>query len=170
MKIIHYYVLSALVFYTQALLADVYKGQDSSGKTIYSDKPFENSQKIEVDLAPTYSSPPVTTKLDTTQKAAPVSYQLSITAPTPDQTFTTDIKNIEVKVSVTPALQKGDKIQLLLNGQPHGSPSENTTFTLESLFRGAYTVQAQVIAEGKPGAPLATSQAVTFYQKRTSIQ
>lgn len=164
-------MLCALVFFTQALLADVYKGQDSSGKTIYSDKPFENSQKIEVDLAPTYSSPPIKNTLDTPQKATtPVSYQLSITAPTPDQTFTTDIKAIEVKVSVTPGLQKGDKIQLMLNGQPHGSPSDSTTFTLESLFRGAYTVQAQIIAENKPGAPLATSQAVTFYQKRASIQ
>ena len=170
MKIICYFIVSALVFHTQALLADVYKGQDSSGKTIYSDKPFENSQKIEVELSPTYTSPPVTTKLDTTQKATPISYQVSITAPTPDQTFTTDIKTVEVKVSVTPTLQKGDKIQLMLNGQPHGSPTDSTTFTLESLFRGAYTVQAQIIAEGKPGSPLATSQAVTFYQKRTSIQ
>ncbi len=170
MKVIHYSFLGALVFFTQALCADVYKGTDSSGKTIYSDKPFENSEKIEVELSPTYTSPPINTKLEPTQKETPISYQLSIIAPIQDQTFTTDIRSIDVKVSVTPALQKGDKIQLLLNGQPHGSPSDATTFTLESLFRGAYTVQAQVIREEHPGSPLATSPTVTFYQRRTSIQ
>lgn len=166
----HYITLITLVFFTQALSADVYKGTDSSGKTIYSDKPFENSEKIEVDLSPTYSSPPVNTKLEPTQKnTKPIAYQVEILQPTQDQTFTTDINSISVKVSVTPALQKGDKIQLLLNGQPHGEPSETTTFTLESLFRGAYTVQAQVISSNSQ-SPLATSATVTFYQKRTSIQ
>jgi hypothetical protein len=170
MKVIYYSFLCALVFYTQALCADVYKGTDSSGKTIYSDKPFENSEKIEVELPPTYTTPPVKTTIEPNKKETPVSYQLSIVAPTQDQTFTTDIKSIDVLVSVTPALQKGDKIQLLLNGQPHGAPSDATTFTLESLFRGAYTVQAQIISEAHPGAPLATSSSVTFYQRRTSIQ
>lgn len=166
MKSICFTLIATLVFYTQASLADVYKGQDQNGNTIYSDKPFENSNKIDIELSPTYNTPPVTTKLESTKKVEPISYQVSIVAPTQDQTFTNEITTIEVKVNVTPALQKGDKIQLLLNGQPHGSPSENTTFTLQSLFRGAYTVKAQIVNQG---ATLATSQEVTFYQKRPMI-
>lgn len=169
MKAICYTLITALVFYTQASFADVYKGQDKNGNTIYSDKPFENSNKIDIDLSPTYTSPPVTTKLEATKKSNPISYQVSIVAPAQDQTFTTEITTISVTVSVTPALQAGDKIQLFLNGQPHGTPTDNTNFTLQSLFRGAYTVKAQVINEATPGSPLATSQEVTFYQKRAMI-
>lgn len=164
-------LLVALVVYSTAPLADaVYKGKDSSGKTIYSDKPFEGSQQVEVDLAPTYSSPPVTTKLNPTQKTTPLSYQLTILTPSQDQTFTNEITTINVGVSITPGLQKGDKIQLILNGQPHGTPSEATTFTLQNLFRGSYKVQAQVISEGNPNTPLAQSNEVTFYQKRGMIR
>ncbi len=169
MKVVCFTLIATLVCYTQASFADVYKGQDKNGNTIYSDKPFENSNKIDVELSPTYSAPPVTTKLEATKKANPVSYQVSIVAPAQDQTFTTEITTIDVKVSVTPSLQKGDKIQLFLNGQPHSAPSENTTFTLQSLFRGAYTLKAQVINEATPNSPLATSPEVTFYQKRAMI-
>lgn len=168
MKSVSSILIIALVFCTQALFAaDVYKGTDSSGKTIYSDKPFAGSDKIEVNTPQTYTSPPVTQIIDTNKKAVPITYQVSITSPIQDQTFTTDIKTIEVNVSVTPPLEKGDKIQLLLNGQPEGAPSEATTFTLQSLFRGAYRVQAQVISNS---TPVAQSPEVTFYQRRTSIQ
>lgn len=166
MKSIFFTLIATLVFYTQASFADVYKGQDKNGNTIYSDKPFENSNKIDLELSPTYSTPPVTTKLEATKKVDAISYQVSIVAPAQDQTFTNEITTIDVKVNVTPALQKGDKIQLFLNGQPHGSPSESTTFTLQSLFRGAYTIKAQIVNER---ATLATSQEVTFYQKRPMI-
>jgi len=169
MKLVYYTLLAAVVFYTQAPFADVYKGQDKNGNTIYSDKPFENSNKIDVNLAPTYTSPPVTTPLAPIKIEAAVSYQVSIVAPTQDQTFTNEITAIEVKVSVTPTLQKGDTIQLLLNGQPHGTPSDSTTFTLQSLFRGAYTIKAQVINETTSQSPIAQSQEVTFYQKRPMI-
>lgn len=170
MKTLCYFLLSTLVLYAPVSLADVYKGKDSSGNTIFSDKPFSGAQKMEVPQGTTYTSPPVTSQLEHTKKTEPVAYQLSIISPSQDQTFTTDIKTITVSVSITPPLQAGDKIQLLLNGQPYGTPNDATAFTLESLFRGAYKVQAQVINEAHPNVPVAQSNEVTFYQRRTSVR
>jgi len=170
MNYLCYFLLSTLVLHAPVSLADVYKGKDSSGNTIYSDKPFAGAEKIEVAPGTTYSSPPVSAQLEPTKKTEEVAYQLSIVSPSQDQTFTTDIKSITVSVSINPSLQAGDKIQLLLNGQPHGNASDATTFTLDSLFRGSYTVQALVINEKHPNVPVAKSNQVTFYQRRTSVR
>ncbi len=171
MKLSACFSLLALMVLPLALLADpIYKGKDANGKTIFSDQPFAGSEQIEVTAPQTYNPPPVTTPLEPRTVIKKVSYEVTIVAPQPDQTFTTDINSIEVKVSVTPALQAGDKIQLLLNGQPYGTASEATTFTLQSLFRGAYRVQAQVYTAQNPNQPVAQSNEVTFYQKRAMIQ
>ncbi|MGE3318372.1 MAG: DUF4124 domain-containing protein [Candidatus Berkiella sp.] len=171
MKHFNYTLLTAvaLVFFSTAPLAEVYKGKDSQGNIIYSDKPFTGAEKVDVELSPTYTAPPITTKLEATKKAEPIAYQLSILSPSQDQTFTNEITTITVSVSISPGLQQGDKIQLLLNGQPHGAPTDATSFTLDSLYRGAYTVQAVVINEANPNVPLAKSNDVTFYQKRPMI-
>lgn len=170
MKLLACLSLVALMAFPLVPLADtVYKGKDDNGKPIYSDKPFAGSEQIEVTAPQTYSPAPITTPLDPPTVVKKVNYSVSIVAPQPEETFTTDINSIEVKVSVTPALQTGDKIQLLLNGQPYGTASEATTFTLQSLFRGAYRVQAQVYTAQNPNQPAAQSNEVTFYQKRAMI-
>ncbi len=170
MKLLAHLSLAALMVYPLAPLADsIYKGKDGNGKTIYSDQPFAGSEQIEVQAPQTYTPAPVTTPLEPRSVVKKIDYAVNITAPQPNQTFTTDINSIEVIVNVTPALQTGDKIQLLLNGQPYGGASETTTFTLQSLFRGAYRVQAQVYTAQNPSQPAAQSNEVTFYQIRAKI-
>lgn len=162
-------LMLALMIFSSAPFADtIYKGTDNSGRVIYSDQPFENSNKIEIESPQTYSAPPITTKIDPLTKNKAITYQVNIVAPEQDQTFTNEITTINVKLTITPPLQPGDKIQLLLNGQPYGPPSESTSFTLQSLFRGAYRVQAQVIS-AQTNQSIAQSNEVTFYQKRPML-
>ncbi|MCS5712662.1 DUF4124 domain-containing protein [Candidatus Berkiella aquae] len=168
MQTIRYLLLLALIYSSAPFAETIYKGTDGSGRTIYSDQPFENSNKIEIESPQTYSAPPVTTKIEPLTKSKAIVYQLSIVAPEQNQTFTNEITTIDVKVNITPTLQPGDKIQLLLNGQPYGTPSESTSFTLQSLFRGAYRVQAQVIS-AQTNQSIAQSNEVTFYQKRPML-
>ncbi len=160
--------LSLLVLYAQAAVAEtVYKGIDKQGNIIYSDKPLEGGEKITITPPPPITMPALK-ETQTTTKVAPeeVSYKLSITSPQNQQTFTNDITTIPVTLSLTPNLQAGDRINLIVNGQPFGEYSQDLTFTLKDFPRGAYTVNAVITSEKDPSTIKAQSDSVTFYQQR----
>lgn len=150
-----------------------YKGKDASGKIIYSDQPLENGQPVEIKETPTYSTPPISTTSEKTTSAQSTSkvkeYQISIVQPQNEQTFTTDIETIEVKLSITPELDKTDKIRLYLNGQPSKELYSSPAITLARLDRGSYQLKAEVINENSPTIVKGKSSVVTFFQKRTTI-
>lgn len=147
--------------------AAIYKGTDPSGRTIYSDQPLPNGKEVEVQSLPTYTPPPLPETVTTPAETEEINYQVQILEPMNDQTFTTDIQKVTVRVSLTPELQEGDSVILLLNNQPYGSNDKTLNFYFENLARGSYELQAQVVnAEGKVKAK---SETITFYQKRNFI-
>ncbi len=159
-----------LVLYAQAVKAEtVYKGTDKQGNTIYSDQPLENGEKITVTPTPSFSLPPLSpTQTQTEQEATTpvVNYNLSIIAPKDQETFTNDIRSITVNLALTPKLQAGDKIHLVINGEPFGEYSESLTFTLNEFPRGAYKIQAVITAENEAKIIKAQSNTITVYQQR----
>ena len=74
---------------------------------------------------------------------------------------------IPVSLSVTPELQDGDYIQILLNGQPFGQDFYTTSMVLRDVYRGEHQLQA-VILNGS-GIELARSDSVTIYVQRPSV-
>lgn len=159
--------LNAQVGFTET----VYKGVDANGNPIFSDQPLPGGEKINIQPAQTYTPVPVPQNNDTNASTQPqeIHYEVSITQPQNDETITTDVVSIPVVLSVTPALQQGDKIRLLLNGQPYGALTDSLSITLGRLDRGTYIVKAEVVAEADPTKIKGESNSVTFYQKRTSI-
>ena len=153
----------------------VYKSTHAQGVPEFSDLPTPNSQTIEVQPAQTYSPPDyskILNAVDAKIDKESVHYQISITQPENEHNFTTDTHSFPVSVSVEPALKKGDKIQLLLNGQPTGPLYSSTQMTVnppERLPRGSYQLQARVVSEADPKIIKGESSTITFYQFRKTI-
>ncbi len=169
MKQLSFYLLAVLVLFAQALTAEtVYKGTDANGRTIYSDQPFPNSEKITITTTP--NPPPANKPIQSTNTKPAhqevLDYKVSITEPTDQQTFTNDITSIEVKVSITPKLAPNDRIHLEINGEPFGEYSQATNFVLNQFPRGTYLIQAVITSADYLKTPIAKSQTVTIYQQR----
>jgi len=167
-KFITTIITSLLMFFLQDLCAaTVYKGVDAQGNTFYSDKPVGNGSTIEV-AAPPASPAPSQNALNTDPQTPPPvpPYTLRITQPTNDQTFTTDIETISVKLSIEPALLPQHKIRLFVNAAPYQSLFDSGTITLNRLPRGAYQLQAQIVPEKEITRPIAQSNVVMIYQQR----
>ncbi|MBS0286376.1 MAG: DUF4124 domain-containing protein [Proteobacteria bacterium] len=167
MKTLIKLMLYLLVLYAQAVSADaVYKGTDKEGRTIYSDQPIENGEKITITLPPTFNLPKAPAHETKTTTAEVVDYKISIIEPHDQQTFTNDIRQVEVKLALTPNLQAGDRINLMVNGKPYGHYSQGLTFTLHDFPRGAYKVNAIITSEQDPDKVKAQSSTIIFYQQR----
>lgn len=158
-----------LVLYAQAPFAEtVYKGTDASGNTVFSDKPLPNGEKIEIAPAQTYAPPPTSTVPQEAETAS-IEYQVNILEPMDQETFPHSTASIPVKVEISPPLEGGDQIRLLVNGKPYGAASATPAFELTELSRGAYQLKAEIISPQDPAHPKAQSSTITIYQQRATV-
>jgi hypothetical protein len=91
--------------------------------------------------------------------------QIEITQPANEETVHDNEGNVAVQVAVSPDLAPGDRVVVLLDGQPAGE-KEDTTLTLSGVERGPHTLEARIVA--KSGAMLVASEPVTFYMWQAS--
>lgn len=169
-----------LVSKTLFAAADVYKSTDAQGNTSFSDSPSPNSEKIQVQPVQSIPSPPpvsVSESSDPTngenENADITNYTIEITQPKNGDVLSTDLTSIDVSCSIDPSLNKKDRIQFLLNGEPYGSLSTSTSISMTSpegrMSRGEYSVQALVVSAEDPTKVKGQSDVVTVYQRRHSI-
>lgn len=164
-----------------AVAADIYRWVDKNGNPVYSDQPTENAEKIELLQPMTYT--PVQVPEDTSsndaedeqqttdeESVAIPNYRVTIVSPENDAGIRVNNGNVTVNLQVIPALvaERGDLVQLYLNGLPAGVPMPQLSFTLENLDRGTHTLSANVI--NASGEVLAQSETITFHLQRTSLQ
>lgn len=101
-----------------------------------------------------------------------VSYTITILDPTEGTTFQNQTTTIPVTFSISPALQKSHKVQLIVDGQPDLSqPTGNfnpskMTINISKLERGSHTVQVKIMDKDKK--LLGTSTPITIHQQRSS--
>lgn len=154
---------------TPALAATVYKYKDASGNTVYTDEPVDGAEKMDVQPVPTIPAViPKPTPTPEAEPAADFTYnKMTIIIPTDGEHFINNGGQVKVQVALSPALRKTDKLQLIFNGAPHGSPQKGTTFDLSNLDRGEYV--AQVSALDNHGKEVGKSDSVTFYVKRSAV-
>jgi len=135
-------------------VAEVYRWEQSDGTVTYSDSPGPNSKVIEVkDLpivnipAPAFSAThnPHATK----HKSNDLAYRtLTITTPAHDSTIRDNTGAISITASLSPALQEGHHLQLLLDGTIKSQPSDSSSFQLQDVERGSHQLTLQIIANG----------------------
>ncbi len=166
------------------LHAAVYKWVDSKGVVHFSDKPHPDAEKIELPEAQTYSLPaPTADASDEPESNAasvveavplqaeapklPVYSNVSIIQPADQETIRDNQGYVSVIVQLEPELQAGDKLQLLINGEPRGAPQATTVFALSGIERGSHTIVVNVI--DAKGQVLRTSNTVTIYMHRPRV-
>ena len=157
------------VFILQSALATtVYKYVDEQGNTVYTDEPRKGAEVLDVQPIPTMPAirvPPAQ------PKAAPTAafryHKILIVSPENQHNFVNEPGPISIQVALSPALRKGDQLQLLLNGAAHGSPVSSTEFTLENLDRGTYSASVKALDENSK--ELGSSATIEFFVKRHSV-
>jgi Domain of unknown function (DUF4124) len=150
----------------------VYKWTDAQGVVHYSDQPVDGAEQIITSSGPAHngilgepaSNP--TKPPDSAKKQALADTQVSISSPTPDQTFVGN-DPIPVRLSMSPSLKAGQQVTWTLNGAQQSQAPDATEFVLTDLGRGTYTIEATVTdtstGEVKSAAP------VTFNVVRPSV-
>lgn len=99
-------------------------------------------------------------------ETAPGPYRsLAIGAPADGATVFDNGGNVEVSVSISPALRAGDRVVLALDGRAVRERS-GARFALSRVDRGEHTLRARVIDAG--GNTLISSAPATFYLWRAS--
>jgi hypothetical protein len=166
-------VLAALAaFASQA--AVIYKWTDSEGVIHYSDQAVPGAEKIYTNAASTPKAPTATPSqlntpisLGAAQRPKGLGYSiLSITSPTPEQTFFGD-DTIGVALALEPTLQLNHAVTWHLNGRElDDQGSTATQFALPHLDRGTYAIAATV-TDRQTGESQST-ESVTFYVRQPS--
>ena len=73
---------------------------------------------------------------------------------------------LAVSVRVSPALKKGEGLQLFLDGEPQGDLQRATTWDLTNVYRGQHDLTVGVI--DRTGETLALSKPVRVFVHRPS--
>jgi hypothetical protein len=161
-----YGLLISLAFLSLVCSAQVYKHVDEDGNVTYTDKPPAESELIEIREPNTLAPPPKIDYPKKAPKAAATSYDVKITSPAPETVIPRGPGNFSVSASVSPSLQSGAQLQLLLDGVKEGEPQRGSSWALTNVYRGARELSVAVIdARGKE---LARSEPVTIYVFRPS--
>jgi len=162
-----YSIFLISIFLISFAHADVYKYTNKQGKTAYSDTPIAGAEKIVVPPIMTYEAPAIPAKKTIVEQKKnglveeniPYSY-LNVISPVEQGTIRSNQGIVNVTYEIQPALQKGDSIELLVDGVAREG------FNIQGIERGAHVVQVQVVAEN--GDIKISSSSVTFYLQRSS--
>jgi hypothetical protein len=159
--------LAATVAATALAQGQVYKSRDAQGNVIFSDTSSERASTVTVpptNTIPVVAAPARPVAAPATGDAAGAGYALAITTPVEGQTVFSAVGALDVSLSVSPALQPGHSLRLLLDGAPADLPQQGS-LTLEGLGPGPHTLQAQVV-DGN-GEIVQSSGTVTVQMQRS---
>ncbi len=154
-----------------ALNAQIYQTIDEDGNVSYTDKPPQGQKSEQVKLPPTNTAPaikptaPAGTKKGGKDKS-PSDYSISISSPGNDAQIPTGQRDVSVNLSLSPALHKDHKVQLMVNGAPFGDSFSGTSGTLKEIYRGSHQISAAVIDSN--GKTISVSDSVTIHVQRHS--
>jgi len=165
-------LLIPALLYAFTASAGLYKGLDEEGNTIYSDKPFKNSEQFTPPAITVVDAPKVQPKKEEVveEKTAETKYtKFSITAPKNNQTIW-NVPDLTVSLQLTPALDTaaGHTTWLLMDGKPLVKKSQSLLMQIGRADRGQHTLQAQV--RNKKGKIIKRTKVVTVHIKNTVVQ
>ena len=149
--------------------AQVYKTTDENGKVIYSDRPSNKSEAVELretNTAPAINTdrPEQASDKDATDMAMP--YRVRITGPQSETHLPPGERNLTVSFEANQPLEAGLRFQLLSNGAPIGSSTTGNSITVPEIIRGEH--QLTVIIYDQNDRILAESSPLTIYVHRTT--
>jgi len=152
-------------------VAEVYRSVDAKGNVTYSDTPSRNAEKVKLPKIMVYSPAPTPRREDKPEpiKEPPHYQKMSITKPKPDETIWDNQGIVEMVLALEPELKVslGHRVQVTVDGMPHGQPRVTTRIHFADLDRGTYSIGAQVV--DTRGKALIAAGPVTIHLHRQSI-
>ena len=119
----------------------VMTGSDSVGASSSSQTSNTNNQPVSTTQAPAAAN--TTANSDSTANKAPINYQLTMTEPSEERAYRRPVQGIDVKVQVKPALQAGDSVSIMLDGNEVAQGLSASIATVDVL-PGAHNVKAVI--------------------------
>lgn len=160
--------------------AAVYKWVGPDGKVVYSDQPRPGAKEVELPkFAPPPPPPAKPAQPDKTapdkkadaaaEPAFPGYKKVALVKPVNDDTVRENNGVVEVALELEPAWDAkwGHKITVSLDGKNLPETYTSPQFQLQEIDRGSHSLQVTI--NDAKGAPLSTSDSVTFHMKRQSV-
>ena len=163
------------LFLAAAATADVWRWVDANGVVHFSDTPVEGAERIDVSEssrttgARVYTPPP---QIAPGADPAPEVQEefryesLAVTSPAAEETLWNIEGTLSVSLALTPGLQSGHQVRVYFNGQAR--MVNNTSFTINEVYRGVHNIQAEVLDE--TGKLMIRSQPNRFYVQQTTVR
>ena len=158
-----------------AAVAQTYRWVDENGVVHYSDRPVEGAQEVTIDYirpSATPSRPPVYQRRERSEEGVaatepdrPLYESLDIGSPAEEETVWNNQGQLTVSLALQPGLQPGHRVRVFLDGAP--TDASSTTVLLQNVYRGAHTLQAEVIDSN--GNMVMRSQPRRFFVQQTSV-
>jgi hypothetical protein len=151
------------IFGLCATAETVYRSVDEDGNIVFSDKPTDGAEEIDVKDAQTVNLPSAGPfKYTPPKKEQPLQYtDIAIVSPANDTAIRDNEGNITVSVMLEPGLNsdRGDQLALYMDGA-QVSVGSSPQFELNNIDRGTHTLKASVVDNG--GKAIISSSPVSF--------
>lgn len=169
------YYIFILLFATLSSQAEVYRTVDADGNVVFSDVEDDRSEKVIIDIAPSYTAPNIPavdiveepTKAEEGRIAIP-KYKLSIISPQQNETFQNP-ENIAVVAEISPKLnsKRNDQLIFKLDGKQVGDQQTPLNTVLTGVERGSHILVVSVVDQS--GKVLKSSKSSLFHVHRHSV-
>ena len=149
----------------------VMTGSDSVGVGANSSSQTNNAnnQPANTAQAPAAANTTGTTaNSDSTANKAPINYQLTMTEPSEERAYRRPVQTIDVKVQVKPALQAGDSVSIMLDGNEVAQGLSASIATVDVL-PGTHNIKA-VIKNKKGQVAKQVERTVYVIQNTQTLQ
>ncbi len=163
-------MISLIASYTAN--AALYKGLDSEGNVVYSDTPFEEAEKFSPPPISVMDRPKAVADEQAAEEKKPAEFrytQFDIVSPANKETIRNE-PDLAVNLLLKPGLneEEGHSVWLLLDGKPLVKNSQQLSFNLGRIVRGAHNLQAQV--RDKDGKIVVRTRTTLIFVHQTSAQ
>lgn len=155
-----------------AALGAVYKVVDEAGRVTYTDKPpaseqGEQGERVKLPAINTQPGIEIAPKALPTPEPDPGDYErLEIVQPRNGTSIPPGQLDMVVQVGISPELQPGHRIAILMDGKRVARPAAATSIRIDDLERGSHRIEARVIDDD--GRLVARSKPVNIYVHRAS--
>lgn len=146
---------------------------DADGVVHYSDRPVEGAEVIQLPdrqgTRPTVSARPAPGAASPAAQAEPAQpyTRFDIVSPAQQETLWNIGGNLTVEIALAPNLRPGNRLDVILDGEPQSLNTTSTTVTLTDVYRGVHTVEAVILDDA--GNEVLRSLPVQVMVQQTSI-
>lgn len=166
-------VLTLTMVLSGQALGQIYRTKDANGNVVFTDTPPPGGAAEQVQLQRTNSAEPVAVPPPASPEPeqpardmAPVQV-VKITSPANDETIPMGGGNFSVTARMEPPLEKGQSLQLSLDGEPTGKLQQSGFWDLSNVDRGTHTLTVTIVDSS--GQVIASSAPVTVHVMRPGL-